>query len=342
MDLHLKQLIIHELEKDIEASEASVFLSDHVLPIDEDAAILIEKLNDTFIGKNDLLHGYLASPEDALFPGYFQELSEADFSEEAFIAFSKSTMNALQLSLQGVVGAKGGYLVYADYIAYDTRSIAVYLVRDTDGIVFRRKEGLAAFDLDKITHLDINKLAMAGRITVAKYQQDNGRYVDLIKHAKSQKEISEYFINWIGLEQPESSKELTQTFMHVVDQLPLPVDAESGAPMQEEQFRDKVLKFASQSPQKVIELEKFDQHFYGSEPTAQKFLRENDVPLDAEFRVDQSEMKRHYNHRISAEGISLGFARHHMKHGLLSTDGDNVIIHSPQLVEQLLDLLDNG
>ena len=339
MDLQLNQLIIHELEKDIESSEANVFLSEEVLPLSEQATALIAKLNDTFIGKNDLLHAYLASPEDALFPGYFQELVESGLSETAFVEFSRNTMNALQLSLQGVIGAKGGYLVYADFTYFDTRSLGIYLVRDTEGVVFRRQAERAAFDLDTTTHLDINKLAMACRITIGKFQQDNGRYVDLIKHAKSQKEISEYFINWVGLEQPETSKELTETFMHVVDQLPLPVSADTGSAMPEQEFREKVLKFASQSPQKVIALEKFDEHFYGEDSTAQKFIKENEIALDQEFRVDQSTMKRYYNYRIAAEGISVNFSRDHYRRGEISADGDSIIIHSPQLVEQLLDLL---
>ncbi len=339
MEFQLHHLVIHELEKEADSSEAILFLTDQLMPIDEQASTLVERLNDTFVGKSDLLHGYLASPEDALFPGYFQELVDAGFTEAAFLEFSRNTMNALQLSLQGVIGAKGGYLVYADYTAYEKRTLGVFLVRDTEGMVFRRQAEAAAFDLDTTTHLDINKLAMAGRIALSKYQQDNGRYVDLLKHAKSQKEISEYFINWIGLEHPESSKELTQTFMHVVDQLPMPVDADTGSPMVEEQFREQVMKFASKSPQKVIEVEKFDAHFYGTEPKTKQFLRENEIPLDDEFRIDQSAMKRHYKHRVYAEGVSLSFDRQHLRRGQVSADGEQVIIHSPQLAEQIMDFL---
>ena len=136
----IHRLAIHELEKAADESGARVFLSSQCTPIDEEAQALVDKLHDTFVRKSDTLQGYLSPPEDALFPGYFQLLLENGLEQaDAFLNFTRDTMNALQLSLQGVLGAKGGYLVYADYTdeATQERAIGIFLVRDTDGLSFQ-------------------------------------------------------------------------------------------------------------------------------------------------------------------------------------------------------------
>ena len=335
MDLQINQLIIHELIKEAEDTEAKLFLSQHAIPVDERAAQLLEKLNAAFLQKNDTLQGYLSTPEDALFPGYFQVLSDAAFESQAFLDFSKDTMNALQLAIQGVIGAKGGYLVYADYTHFGTRLLGLFLVRDTDGIIFQKKEGEDTFLLDAVTYLNTNKLAMACRIYVNRYQKTQGRHVELIKHAKSQKEISEYFINWIGLERPESSKALTNTFLQMVEELPLPTDEETGDPVAEGAFREQVLQFAVSSPHKTISLPAFDQRFYGEEKIAQNFMQENDIALDPEFRFDQNAIRKFYNYRLAAEGISLNFTRNDLNNQKISIEGDRVVIRSAALAEKL-------
>ncbi len=341
MDLYIDKIVIHELEKQADSGDVQVFLSDHLIPVNNQSETLIHTLNDTFVSKSDLLHGSLSSPEDALFPGYLQNLAENEFTEEAFLSFSQDTMRALQDILQGVIGAKGGYLVFSEYEHFETKMLGIFLVRDKEGIFFKRNKKGQTFELHTILHLDTDRLAMACRITLDKFQKNSGRFVDLIKHAKSQKEISEYFINWIGLDEPQSSKAITQTFMNVLDKLPLPIDEDTGQPMEEEQFHHQVMAYAVQSPQKTVELEKFDRHFYGEEPIMQNYLKENHIELDDEFRVDKGTMKKHYNYRASAEGISVSFSKNDYASGKVSIKGDNLVIDCPELVEKLMDMLED-
>jgi len=340
MSFYIDKIIIHELEKEADSGEVQLFLSDQLLPINEQSENLIGTLNDTFVSKNDLLHGSLSTPEDALFPGYLQELSDSEFSKEAFLAFSQNTMRALQETLQGVIGAKGGYLVFSEYEHFDAKTLGIFLVRDREGMIFRKDQEGQNFLVHKIMHLDTDRLAMACRITLDKFQQNSGRFVDLIKFAKSQREISEYFTDWIGLDQPQSSKAITQTFMHVVDKLPLPIDEDTGQPMEEEQFHHQVMAFAVESPQKTVELDKFDQHFYGAENTVQNYLKDNHIELDNEIRVDKGTMKKHFTYRASAEGISISFSKNDYSSGKVSIKGDNLVIDCPQLIDKIMDMLE--
>lgn len=339
MDFHLHKLLIHELEKASDMADAQVFLSESALLIGEQESELIEKLDHTFVQKADTIYGYFSPPEDALFPGYFRILAEEQFGEEAFVNFSRDTMNALQLALQGVIGAKGGYLVYADYQVVETRLISIFLVRDKEGLVFRKDENGQNFQLDTVTYLNTDKLAMACRIHVDKYLQGQERCLEVIKHAKSQKEISEYFLNWIGLDRPETSRNLTETFLQVVEELPLPVEEDSGEPMAEHKFREEVVNFALRSPRKTIKIDEFDQHFYGEEQKTRQYLQEHQVELDPEFRFDKRMVKQLYYFRAAAEGISLGFTRDHLQNGQVIIEDDKIEIRCEELALKLLELI---
>lgn len=339
MDFHLHKLLIHELEKTSDMADAQVFLSESALLIGEQESELIEKLDNTFVQKADTIYGYFSPPEDALFPGYFRILTEEQFGEEAFVNFSRDTMNALQLALQGVIGAKGGYLVYADYQVVETRLISIFLLRDREGLVFRKDENGQNFQLNTVTYLNTDKLAMACRIHVDKYLQGQERCLEVIKHAKSQKEISEYFLNWIGLDRPETSKNLTETFLQVVEELPLPVEEDSGEPMAEHKFREEVVNFALRSPQKTIKIDEFDQHFYGEEQKTRQYLQEHQVELDPEFRFDKRMVKQLYYFRAAAEGISLGFTRDHLQNGQVIIEDDKIEIRCEELALKLLELI---
>ncbi len=340
MSTVIHHIAIHELQKEADESGAKVFMSQYCLPVEERAQALSDKLHDTFVRKADTIQGYLSSPEDALFPGYFQVFVDGGMTEEAFLSFSRETMNALQLTLQGVLGAKGGYLVYIDYTEELTnqRVMGIFLVRDTEGVVFSKKEEAEAFALNTVTYLNTEKLAMACRILVGKFQAGEGRCVELIKHAKSQKAISEYFIQWIGLERPESSRDLTNTFLEMVNELPMPVDEETGEAMPQQQFHEKVLQFANSSPQKVINIEEFEQEFYRNENPAQQYLQDHQVEMDKEFRFDKKTLNQFYNHKINADKIYLYFNSGHLKDGAIVVEGNRVIINSEELADQILDL----
>ena len=333
----LRHLIIHELRKTADSSEAHLLLSETAAPRDERANMLVGKLHHTFESKNDILQGFLSPPEDALFPGYFQHWVETGMRGEGFVQFTRDSMQALQLALQGVTGAKGGYLVFADYGEDEGRTLGIFLVRDTEGLIFRHESERDAFTLDDVTYLDTQRLAMACRIQLHRLQ-DGGRNVQLIKHAKSQATISEYFINWIGLERPESSRELTDTFMEVVEHLPLPMNEETGQPMSSHQFQKEALSFALKSPQQTLEVKDFEANFYGEgQHPVQEFLQNNELEMDQSFRVDNNALRRHYNYRATVNGLSISFNRDHLADGDIRIEGQRIIIDLPELVEKLED-----
>lgn len=310
------------------------------MPIDERSYALLERLHRTFEQKTDRLHGRLAEPEDALFPGYLEVWRETIHDPAAFLAFSRQTMQALELSVQGITGAKGGYLVYAHYAGPAQQYLGIFLVRDAQGLLFRHHPATASFEIDETIYLDTDRLAMAVRIRLDRMEEAEGRFVELIKHQRSQAEISEYFVQWVGLEAPTTSRAQTETFLQLVEELPLPVDQDTGAPMEEAAFQDLVRQYAQKAPQKVISLSEFDATFYESRPTARRLVEEQELPLDEEFPFDRATFNRHFNQKVSSGGMTLYFNRQHLQQGVIEVEGDTVRIHLADLAELVRELME--
>ena len=334
MELHLHSLIVHELRKQPEMAEADLLLSTHALPVTEQALELVGKLDETFERKTDLLQGYLLEPDEALFPGHYQHWLEEGRGRDAFVNFSRDTMEALKTTLQGVIGAKGGYLLFADYTIEEQRLLGIYLIRDKPGMVFTEDQEAAGLKLSTVQYLDIDHLAMAARLLAGP-----GRNVQMIRHARTQSTISQYFTDWVGIDRAETSSELTHAFLDLVEELPLPKDRETGQPMDETDFEKSLLKYAAKQPQQSIRVKDFDHHFYGNEAPLREMLAEQESPLADGFRVDRRAMRGQFYLRAGFGGISLTCTKDHLRAGLIDIDeaSGRITIHSEEIASLLLD-----
>ncbi|MEL6654837.1 MAG: nucleoid-associated protein, partial [Bacteroidota bacterium] len=340
MTIQLQHLAVHELNKQADSHEVSIQLSEQLTPSDERASELVAKLHRTFIQKNDVLNGRLSSPEDALFPGYYELLRAENYSAEAFLQFSRDSTQALQLSLQGVTGAKGGYLVYAYYRVGEEEhakyQLGIFLVRDANGLLFQ-SGGTGAYELHPATYLDIDRMALACRIK--KNNSEQQPEVEVIKHARTQKEISDYFLSWLAVDASVSNRDLTQHFLEAVAAVPVPVDEETGAPVDAGMFREQVANFAMKSPGKTISIPAFEERFYGEEQPLQQYFSEQQVEMQNEFRFDRQSVRDYHFHKFKGKGYYFGCKHAFLLSGEVSVEGDRVIIDNPDLAEQILEIL---
>ncbi|MBC6993826.1 nucleoid-associated protein [Neolewinella lacunae] len=330
--LIVHHLIVHELKKQPEMAETELLLSKETLPITEQSTELVGRLDQIFERKNDLLQGFLAAPDESLFPAYYQNWLQEGRDRSNFIVFSHDTMAVLEQQLTGVIGAKGGYLLYADYTMEEQRMLGIYFIRETPGLVF--VPDAEAIKLDTIQYLDVDHMAMAVRLLAGK-----GRNVQMIRHARTQSSISQYFTDWVGLDRPETSAELTYNFLEKVEELPVPKDKETGFAMNEGEFEKALLKYAAKQPQQTIRVKEFDEFFYGNEKPLQEMLADGDGALDDGFRVDKRSLRKQFYLRAGFGGLSITCTKDHFRTGQIEIDeaAGTITIRSDELANLLLD-----
>ena len=313
-------------------AEAELLLSQAPLAITEQSLELIGRLDQIFERKNDLLQGFLAEPDESLFPAYYENWLREGRTRPEFVEFTRETMKVLRQSLNGVIGAKGGYLLYADYTMEEQRMLGIFMIRETPGMLFVNEE--EALKLQSTQYLDVDHMAMAVRLLAG-----NGRNVQLIRHARTQSSISQYFTDWVGLDRPETSTELTHNFLEMVEELPLPKDKETGFAMNEGDFERALVKYAAGQPQQTIRAENFDEFFYGNEKPLQDMLADGDGSLDDGFRVDKRSLRKQFYLRAGFAGLSVTCTKDHFRNGQIEVDEaeGTVTIRSEELASLLLD-----
>lgn len=333
--MNLKYLIVHELKKNVTETKATVETSNDVLPIDEASLNLVSELNLRYSKQRNtkITYATFDKPKENKFPKEFIKYN-SNQTKDNFIKFSKESINNLRERIESNAPAKGGYLVFTDFEEYG-HYVGVYLIRNTSGVLFKKSSESNRFEINPAIHIDFEKMAMACRINMDKYQDDDGRYLGFIDVKKD--EVSKFFNNWISSKDQEDNITDSKYLLYdVLKQIEPPID-ENNNPINREIFLEEVQNFIKNSPNRTVELKSLSTEFYDNEDFIQDFVFEKNIPINSQFKADSGILKRFINIKVQAEKISLSFPPKlfNDKIKIDDTNKDMIVITSKSLVEKI-------
>jgi nucleoid-associated protein len=191
----LTRLIAHQISKKAHETTAKLRLRNKVLPIDSAvAADLFEQLRDSFQGKNPVAGAFLTTGGTQ--PRFQQTLTRyiEEDDDAAFVAFTTDAMNILRDEMTNQQASTGGYVVFAEYEADNTKFLFAALLGTTAKPNFDKDLNLIespALDLDHLRH--------GARIRFDKVEANENGVVLFISQKSSG--ASDYFVNFIGCEE---------------------------------------------------------------------------------------------------------------------------------------------
>ena len=337
--MELNKIIIHELIKESGSNETELTRSEQLVDIDDNSIGLVSALNSTY-NSDKVLYAVFDKSEGKYYPEKFAEYKESEQTDEDFISFTRSVIGNLETLIQPVTLATGGYFVFAEYTSNTNNFLGVFLIRDTEGKTLSKTEN--SFTIDSIEYVDTSNLAMACRINHGKYDIDEENYLSLTQ--LRQQEISEYFKNWISIEQIESSSEYTKQLYDIISQIERPVNPNTESEYEIETFRNLVYNYASSSPNKTVNLRDLSQHFYDDPNTISNYALENDIAIDTEFRYNQRQLKRFVKLEVNRDGINFRISRGAFddKVRFVEEDESQVIIESITFANALRTEINNA
>lgn len=337
--MKLNKIIIHELSKESGSNETELNLSEQLVDIDDNSTGLVRALNSTY-NSDKVLYAVFDKSEGKYYPEKFAEYKESEQTDEDFVLFTRSVIGNLETLIQPVILATGGYFVFAEYTSNTYNFLGVFLIRDTEGKTLSKTEN--SFTIDSIEYVDTSNLAMACRINYSKYDTDEENYLSLTQ--LRQQDISEYFKNWISIEQIESSREYTKQLYDIISQIERPVDPNTEKEYEIETFRNLVYNYASSSPNKTINLRDLSQYFYDDPNTISNYVLENDIAIDTEFRYNQRQLKRFIKLEVNRDGINFKISRGSFDDKVRFSEEDEslVIIESTTFANALRNEINNA
>jgi len=331
-DMNLHFLVIHELQK-AQGSNANLILSDKITPINKEGIELIDALRNSY-NKSSITYAEFS-------PNIFPFKIEYDAfvnnrSIDIFHSFSVNTMKQLYQIIKNIVLATGGYYVFCTYEENGILFDAIFLVRNTEGKIFNRSNN--TFIISNVKYLNISDLAMACRINYTKYHDNECRYLSFIKVKQS--EISQYFFNWISVDEQSqaNSKEYTKNLYNILKLIEPPVN-EKGIQLNFIEFISNVYNYIKSHPDKNISINDLSNHFFNDEMKIRKIAEENNILIDTEFNYDNSELRRFVMVHINADGIDIRTTRKAMDE-LIDIKEDHLIIKSPGMVKKIKEELE--
>ena len=104
--------------------------------------------------------------------------------------------------------------------------------------------------INQVRYLDTNKLAMGARINLEKLTNGDNNHITLTKSGLA--DISEYFIDWVGLTRPESNADFTNKLFQIISSINRPLNPDTGQQYDLNEFREVAYNLIKASPNRVI------------------------------------------------------------------------------------------
>lgn len=334
----IEHVIIHEIKKKAKVVGAKVLISSNCLNATEPIiSKLVEDLNDRYTNKSEM-YGVFDSNNVTRFHEEFGTYNAA-LTETAFIEFTKKTARDLRDKIDSIAPAKGGFLVFAKYTYYK-EYIGVFLVRDTDGMAFKRNSTTKNFSIKKALHVDFEKMAMACRINLQAFANSETRYLNFIN--KKSDEMSQYFLSWISSTDNESDESDTNLLYRIFKSVPTPAN-EDGTSQSKEVFLEKMYKHISSASRRV-NVHEIGRLFFGDENYLTNYANQNDLRITSEFKAHKTVLRKFIQIRARVNNIELSFTKDLYNTVVFIPDGNpnQIIIDSPELAAKIRQEANNG
>ena len=215
-NISLQGFIIHKINKIAGERKAAVKLAKNVIiPTDKERRF-VAIVSEAYYKKSAPTYGIF----DDLASNKFQkEFTAYNNQEQDFFNFSCSCMDYYKSKIEVSAPATGGFIVFAHYI--DTnKNVEFVLV-----LAINNKEGYV-FNEDKLTiedtkNIELSKIDLACQVNITRWtdyqnneKSDVKTYLSLIK---GNKDLSVYFMNFIGSANKTTSTESSKRLVNALD-----------------------------------------------------------------------------------------------------------------------------
>jgi len=332
--MQIHRVIIHELNKPIGKAQAKLSISKSLMDAgNEDVINLVTELNKRY-RRRDEKQGVFDDKNPTVFHDVFKKY-EKEKTDDNFIEFSITSAENLRDRIEGIGAAKGGYLVFTQFDDYRSYC-SVFLIRDVTGIAFRRNRTVDGFDLNKVQHIDFEKLAMACRINLQSFGDDLAKYLSFI-HIKSD-DLSQYFVRWISSKDTITSEEDTIKLLKALKKIPIPKPKPGEAAIDRDALIRDAHSHIKASPTRTVNVIDMSKTLFDNEDYLTDYLFENYPEVPTEFKAHSTTMQKFIKIYAKADQIEINFHPDAFKNGAVrfdKNDESQLIITSKDLVEQI-------
>ncbi|WP_192085522.1 nucleoid-associated protein [Algoriphagus sp. Y33] len=337
--VNVKKFVIHEIEKEKNVNEGFGQFSTSLNDVNDNIIDLITKLDKGFTKDERVVRTEFEDKYSFVFQDELKNYIDNQ-SDKVFFSFTKNSLTEMVKIIQNIPFATGGYFVYSVYKVNNKTYIGVFIVRDSEGVIFN-KGVKGRYTVNTTMVINIEKLAMACRILIDGVVKGEDRYLHLTQPRKGT--VSDYFSEtWIGSKLVEKSISDTNSFLELIKKVDLPIDPETRKIYNIDSFREDMLKYIEGNGG-VIRLTDIGMRFWENDEYLIDIVEDYNLNISNEFKASSS-IKFLRKYEVSYGKIKVSFSVGDINSGHISIeDDDKIIIESKQLRSKFdkLNLLDS-
>ncbi|TGE06301.1 nucleoid-associated protein [Hymenobacter fodinae] len=330
--LTIKNIIVHNLHKEQFSTTTKVELSNSLLPINDSSQRLVEELNGRYTTQNRAKVTYAKFGTGTSFPSLFSSF-HSNQCEEEFISFTQNAIVELEKIISTVPAAKGGYVVFSQF-ENNNDYVGIYIIREKNGVLFKRDESDGSFKINDTVHIDFEKIAMGCRINNTVYGGSTGnRYLSFIDSRKD--EVSKFFNEWISTDNNTDNVSDTKNLHKVLNQIDPPLD-ENGLPISREDLLNKAFRIIKEQS-RLVDLAQLSHALYGEPDHIATYIINSDIEMSGQFKADGKVLNKFATIKVAADNIVLSFPLKALNELVtISEEHPNLItIHSEALANKI-------
>lgn len=324
--MELKKIVLHHIDKELKG-KATLNCSKKLIAITETVDEFVKTLIKVYASKNPS-HG---SFEEDVINYPFQSLAINYKDAEEFLEFTIKAMDILKSKME-INTTTGGYVVFVHYI-HDKVDFLITAMMDKS-VHYTNSDDLG---IEKLLALDIEKLARANRINYNRWQKKEGRYLSFIKGTR---DVSQYFIKFIGATDLSSAKE---NFDKLKDAVKKYSESNKISVEKQSEIREKISSYIVRCHEenRDVEIESIAAIIDAEEPTAfLGFIEDSGIEISGRIGIHtKNDYSVFVRNSIKEKGYHLVFEKELVKSGKITREGTDIIIHdvSKEKLDKLFD-----
>jgi nucleoid-associated protein len=315
INMEVKNIVLHHIEKELNG-KPTLKCSDKLITISPIVIEFIEKLIKIYGSKNPSQGTFEDDKEN--YP--FQIKAKTYQEDNDFLKFSIDAMNILKVEID-LKTTIGGYVVFVHYTQNKVDFVITAMMDKS--AQYTNTDDLG---IEKLMALDVEKLARANRLNLNKWENSESRYLTFIKGTR---EISQYFIKFIGATDISSAKE---NFKILKDAIKLYSNTNKLSMSKQDAIREDMSSYFEKcfAEKKEVEIESVSAIIDPVEPTAfLGFIEDNGIEISGNISVhNKADFNTFTKSSLKEKGYHLVFEKELIKLGKISRDGNNIVIHN--------------
>ena len=249
----------------------------------------------------------------------FQKMVNDYLADSDFLKFTTDAMAILEKEI-AIPTAIGGYVVFLHYVEKKVDFIITAMLDES--AQFAVADG--DLDIEKLMTLDLEKMARANRLNIARWKNSDDLYLSFIKGTR---DVSKYFLDFIGSTDITSARE---NFKKLKDSISMYYKEKGVSREKKEKSQEAISVYIDRcfKENNDVEIESIASLLNNENPKDYlEFLQERELEVSGRIGINRrADFENFMRNRVKEDGYSLVFDKALIKSKKIVRDGNNIII----------------